>query len=336
MRPPTPSSSPSATQTGRRRLGRGLSSLLSAPVKVDLPDTSRNPRQTATGEDASVGTSVRAGARTGSGELLMIAVDAVAPNEYQPRRHFDESALEALAASIREAGMMQPVVVRPRKVDADGDALYELIAGERRWRAAQKVGLAHIPAVVRDVDHKTAAQWALIENIQREDLNAIERAQAFRRLAEEFALTHQEIAERVGLDRTSVTNHLRLLELSPEILDAIAAGGLGMGHGRALLAITNLRRRSELALTAAREGWSVRELERGARAEARPAGAPAGPGNRALPPHIEDLQRRLGEHLGSKVQIQPGPKKGAGKITVEFYSLDEFEGILSRLGFDPS
>jgi ParB family transcriptional regulator, chromosome partitioning protein len=316
----------------RKRLGRGLSSLLSTPVPIEMPasaEREKGPDQAARVREHAAH-SAPDKRDDASNELRMLLTSEIVPNRYQPRRQFDEAGLDALGASIREAGLMQPVVVRPRT----GGGGYELIAGERRWRAAQRIGLGRIPAVIREVDHQTAAQWALIENIQREDLNAVERAEAFRRLAQEFSLTHQEIAERVGLDRTSVTNHLRLLELDAGILTMLAAGELSMGHGRSLLSITNIAVRRALADRAAKEGWSVRELERHARPESRDSKTASSP-VRGLPVHIHDLQRKLGEHLGTTVRILPGKKKGSGKLTINFYSIDEFEGILTRLSFNP-
>lgn len=329
----TPSSSPASG--ARKRLGRGLSSLLNTPVKVDMPDQAAH-RSTAAdvprAAPSSTPSEVEHASDQNGAQLQLVQTSRIEPNQFQPRRSFEQTALEGLAASIREAGMMQPIVVRP----GQQEGWYELIAGERRWRAATMLGLSHIPAVVRDVDGQTAAQWALVENLQREDLNAVERAEAFRRLAGEFQLTHQEIADRVGLDRTSVTNHLRLLDLDQEILDLVAAGGLSMGHARALLVITNTRRRRLFALRAAKEAWSVRELERRARSLENPQSQTSQQARTGLPAHLQDLQRRLGEHLGCKVDIQPGKKKGAGKLVIEFYSLDEFEGLLDRLQFVPS
>lgn len=320
-----PQSTKGSSAPARRRLGRGLTSLISAPVRIDAAS---EPSERAAGNRPAAAPS-----KADSEELRRIAVAEIAPNPYQPRKHFDEASLDELAASIREAGMMQPVVVRP---GAGGRAGYELIAGERRWRAAAKIGLDRIPAIIRDVDHQTAAEWALIENIQRADINCIERAEAFQRLAAEFSLTHQEIADRVGLNRASVTNHLRLLEHDDETRAAVAAGELSMGHARALLAIPNSRR-GEIARRAVREGWSVRELERRVQrlaAGSEPKEPHSASTQRVLPAHLEDLQRKLGEHLGSKVVVRPGRKKGAGRLTIDFYSLDEFEGILARLGFE--
>jgi ParB family chromosome partitioning protein len=194
--------------------------------------------------------------------------------------------------------------------------------------------------VVRDVDDRTAAEFSLVENLQREDLNPLERADAFNRLMREFHLTHAEIAERVGLDRSSVSNHLRLLELDDASKRGLRCGGLTMGHAKALLAIANSQRRAALAAQALRSDWSVRELERRAREAAAPAapGAdveakPAAPLN-PLTRHLSDLQKRLGEHLGSKVHIHTGRTKGSGKLVIDFYSIDQFEGLLRRMDFE--
>ncbi|MFK7962261.1 MAG: ParB/RepB/Spo0J family partition protein, partial [Phycisphaerales bacterium] len=166
--------------------------------------------------------------------MLTISLSRIHANPQQPRRHFDDDAIDTLAESIRTAGLMQPIVVRP---DAEQGGHYEIVAGERRFRAATKLGLMEIPAVVHEIDDRTAAEWALVENLQREDLNPIERADAFDRLRSEFGLTHQEIADAVGLDRASISNHLRLRGLDPETLDQVRAGKLGMGHARALLSV---------------------------------------------------------------------------------------------------
>jgi ParB family chromosome partitioning protein len=258
----------------------------------------------------------------------MLSLDSVRPNPKQPRRDFDPEALERLAQSIRSAGLMQPIVVRPQD-----DGGFILVAGERRWRAAQLIGLGELPAIVRDLDDRTAAQLALVENLQREDLNPIERAEAFRRLIDDFGLTHQDIAEHVGLDRSSVSNHLRLLELDQDTMDALRTGRLSMGHGRALLALANLTERAALGRQADRQGWSVRELERRIRGRTRSTG-PSSP-SREDPrrAHMKDLERRLGEHLGTKVTLSAGRKKGSGTLTIAFYSLDEFEGLMERLEF---
>lgn len=318
-----------ATAGTRRRLGRGLESLISSPVKIDLPvqppsaDTGSQPPQPVQEQATTAHTEA-----SQKPLVQMVALESVQPNARQPRRAFDEESLRNLAQSIESAGLMQPIVVRPRR-----EGGFQIVAGERRWRAAHMIGLREIPAVVRDIDDRTATQWSLVENLQREDLNPLERAEAFRRLIDEFGLTHQEVAQRVGLDRSSVTNHLRLMELDEFTQDALRRGRIGMGHGRALLAITNLEGRQRLARQAVARGLSVRELERRIRRRQRAASAPAPGGSVPQKAHLQDLQRRLGEHLGTKVLIQSGRKKGSGRLIISFYSLDEFEGLLRRIGF---
>lgn len=266
--------------------------------------------------------------------LVQLSPDQLRPNSRQPRQEFDPTAIASLADSIRVAGIMQPIVVRP-----SADGAYEIIAGERRWRAARQLGLDAIPAIVREVDDQTAAEWALIENIQRTDLNPIERATGLRRLIDDFGLTHQELGERVGLDRVSISNLLRLCDLDPFSRDAVRSGKLSQGHAKALLAVGQLDLRQTLAAAAISGDWSVRELERRVRhtVEAPRTNESYGMG----PPikssaHLEDLERRLSEHLGSRVSIHLGRKKGSGQLTIDFYSLDQFDGILARLGFRQS
>jgi len=230
---------------------------------------------------------------------------------------------------------MQPIVVRP--VGEDNDHVYEIVAGERRWRAIRLLGLETIPAIVHAIDDQTAAEWALIENVQREDLNPIERCSALRRLCSEFGLTHQELASRLGLDRTSITNLLRLGELDAFSKDAVRKRKLTQGHAKALLAITRVDLRQTLAAAAIAGDWSVRELERRVQhalqqAQLSPASAVTDAGRRASA-HLGDLERRLGEHVGSRVAIQLGRKKGTGRLVVEFFTLDQFDGLLAKLGF---
>ena len=318
----------STRTTSRRRLGRGLGSLIQNPVQIDRPEespdgeTEHGAAATATVLGLAADASMDAGPA-----IRMLKLEAIQPSARQPRQRFDTAALKALADSIKAAGLMQPIVVRPHPAGG-----FELIAGERRWRAAQIAELPHIPAVVRDVDDQTATQWSLIENLQREDLNPIERAEAFERLGEEFSLTQQEIAEKVGLDRSSVSNHLRLLALDEPTKDALRAGQLTLGHGKALLAITNIETRAALARQALRGGLSVRSLEGRVRAALRGDGKGASR-PRAAQPHMADLERRLSEHLGTNVRIRPGRKKGAGTLMIDFYNLDQFEGLMQRIQF---
>ncbi len=288
-------------------------------------------------DDATEGVAVVE--QDGQPAIRTVALDALTPNPHQPRRDFDEDAIASLAESIRSAGLMQPIVVRPIGGGTSGGAhRFEIVAGERRYRAAARVPLESVPVIVRDVDDRMAAELALVENLQREDLNPIERAHAFRRLADEFGMTHEAIADAVGLDRASISNHLRLLGLDESTLGDVRAGRLGMGHGRALLAITALPPRRSLAEQAIRDGWSVRELERRIRSFLRREQDGAESADDEGSPdlsrsHLEDLERRLGEHLGTRVRVRPGRKKGTGEVRIEFFSHEEFEGLLSRVGF---
>jgi ParB family chromosome partitioning protein len=297
-----------------RKLGRGLSSLIGDPVPVMV------------GSD-EVGVSEHKhtvpGAVSGEGGpgLRMLDVGLIEPSPFQPRRAVESGALEGLAASIRRSGVMQPIVVR-----AVGGR-YELVAGERRWRAAMAAGLDRVPASVRDLSDEESAEWALVENLQREDLNPVERASAFQTLSDRFGLTHGEVADRVGLERSTVANEVRLLELEGSITSLISSGLLSGGHGKALLSVLPGPGRERLAAHAARAGWSVRRLEREAR-EMTP-GAPL-PQPRA---ERSDLERQLSEHLGTKVKVRTDASGKRGRLTIEFYGLDHFDGLMARLGF---
>ncbi len=324
-----------ASRSGRRRLGRGLGSLITAPVQVEIPaestakpvsrETSRPPVQ--------VSSQAAEGGLTDAGGVKVLALVNIQPNPSQPRQQFDETALASLAESIRSAGLMQPIVVRPRGADN-----YEIIAGERRWRAARMIGLQRIPAVVREVGDHEAAEWSLIENIQREDLNPIERAQAFRRLIDDYKMTQQQVAERVGIDRSNVANHLRLLDLDDVVQGMVLNGLLSLGQSRAMLAIADVKKRQAFAAKAVRDGWTVRIVEQKVRQlveGAQPVDSQSGSKRSGIrgSAHLQDLEKRLGEHLGTKVEIKQGRGKGAGRLMIQFYNNDQFEGVLDRLGF---
>ena len=254
-------------------------------------------------------------------ELRNLPLDVITPGRYQPRSVFDEEKLNELADSIRAQGVVQPVVVRPV---ADGQ--YELIAGERRWRAAQLAEIDDIPAVIRDVPDEVSVAMALIENIQREDLNPLEEATALRRLIDDFQMTHQEAAEAVGRSRAAVSNLLRLLELMQEVKDMVDLRLIEMGHARALLSLDD-----ELQVQAAREvvhkRLSVRDTENLVR---RLQQSKKKKGNRRVDPDILRLQNRLGETLGARVRIQH-QASGKGKLVIAYNNADEFQGILDRL-----
>lgn len=222
---------------------------------------------------------------------------------------------------------MQPIVVRPT---ADG---YELIAGERRLRACKQLGFDSIPAVIRDADDRDAASWALVENIQREDLSPLERADGIFRLMDEFSLTQAEAGERVALDRATIANLLRLRELDSSTREALAEGVLTQGHARALLGCKDVDLRIQLLVRCVRDGWSVRETER--RVKRAASGSSTGGGIQApRSANVEDLEERLGAHLGTKVKISLGRKKGTGRMTIQFFSLDQFDGLLAKVGFN--
>jgi ParB family transcriptional regulator, chromosome partitioning protein len=258
-----------------------------------------------------------------NGELRQLAVDSIRRGRYQPRIRMRPEALQELADSIRVQGLVQPVVVRPLE-DAEG---FELIAGERRWRAAQMAGLDTIPALIKPIPDQAAAAMSLIENIQREDLNALEEANAFHRLITEFELTHQEVADAVGRSRAAVSNYLRLLELTEPVRQLVDEGKLEMGHARALLAL-----KGDTQVQAARyvvlRALSVRETERYVK------GLLAGRFHRSpvarRDANVTDLERRLGDTLGARVEVHYD-QKGKGKLIVHYTSLDELDGIIAHI-----
>ena len=255
--------------------------------------------------------------------LRALPLDIISPGPYQPRSIFDAERLEELAESIRHQGVIQPVVVR-----AKGDNEYELIAGERRWRAAQIAGIENIPAIIRKVPDEIAIAMALVENIQREDLNPIEQARALRRLVDEFQMTHQEAGDSVGRSRSAVSNLLRLLELSEEVRELVDARHLEMGHARALLTLE-----SALQAKAAREvvskGLSVRETEQLVRRMKNPPVKKI----RVLDPDVQRLQDKLSERLCTRVKLSTNAR-GKGKMVIAYNSVDELEGILEQMGLN--
>jgi len=261
-----------------------------------------------------------------TGAPMMLAVDLLQRGRFQPRRHFDEDKLRELADSIAAQGVVQPVVVREV---ADGK--YELIAGERRWRAAQLAGLSEVPAVLQNVDDQAAMAMGLIENIQRDDLNPLEEAQALHRLLEEFELTHQEIAQAVGKSRTTVTNLMRLLELNPDVKQLVDSRSLEMGHARALLSLEG-ELQSEAARIVVKKGLSVRETEALTRRIKESGGEP----RRSTAAKVEDdpdvrrLLQSLTERLGAPVQLKQA-SGGKGKLIISYNSLDELEGIMEHI-----
>lgn len=287
----------------KRGLGRGLDALLGGAV----------PSGVISGEEEAKGT-----------DLRELPVDLLQPGKYQPRTDMHPESLEELANSIRAQGVVQPIVVRP----INGSKKFEIIAGERRWRAAQMAGLHDIPAVVRDVPDQAAIAMALIENIQRENLNPIEEAVALQRLIDEFGLTHQQAAEAVGRSRAAVSNLLRLLTLEKEVRHLLEQGDLEMGHARALLALEG-DVQVQAARDVAKKAYSVRETERLVKKLGQASGKPV-VAAKAVDPDIKHLQDELAEKLAAKVVFQHGAK-GKGRLVIHYNSLDELEGILGHI-----
>ncbi len=278
----------------KRRLGRGLDGLLpSAPSKSAASST----------------------------QGFTAPIEEVHPNREQPRTRFDDAALSELAASIAEVGVLEPILVRKR---AKGG--YEIVAGERRWRAAQRAGLKEVPVFVREMSTEQAFEAALVENLQREDLNPIETARAFARLVEEHGHTQETVAARVGKDRSTVTNALRLLKLPEPVLAMLEDGRLSEGHGRALLGARDAASIKRLAHEAAQKSWSVRETERQVRASLRDA---SGKKETAKSANVRDLEGRLSRALGARVSVED--KKGKGKLVVTYSSYDELDRILAHI-----
>jgi ParB family transcriptional regulator, chromosome partitioning protein len=264
-------------------------------------------------------------------ELAKLPLDLLQRGRYQPRIDMRPETLSELADSIKAQGVVQPIVVRPLEPPVNGESQrYEIIAGERRWRAAQMAGLSEIPAVIRHIPDEAAIAVALIENIQRENLNPLEEARALERLVSEFGLTHQEAAQAVGRSRAGVSNLLRLLELTAEVGELLEKRTLEMGHARALLGLTERRQQTEVALLVARKGLSVRETEALVRRLQAPHGPAVLDGSAERDPNVTRLEQELAEKLGARVAIQAG-RGGRGKLVVSYNSLDELDGILAHI-----
>ncbi|CAN5571160.1 ParB/RepB/Spo0J family partition protein [soil metagenome] len=329
----------------KSRLGRGLSSLItvsSTPVEVELPAPPEvkplelDPNARRVTDRVPDSTQIKQNeAKTvvqepPSGRPVDLPVDSILPNPHQPRKHIDEAKIAELAASFKSTGVIQPIVVRRQ-----GDA-YELIAGERRWRAAQFAGMSTVPAIVRDVNSFEQAQMALVENIQREDLNPLDRAQSYRALIDQLGLTQAELSNRLGEDRSSVANYLRLLDLSDAVRQMLRDGQLTLGHAKLLAGLDDPAEQERLASLVKNQELSVRNLERLiAAGPAEPESSdtrPASPDSKSA--HIIDLEKSLARQLGMRVQVKTSARKGHGKLIVHYASLDQFDGLLTRLGVD--
>ena len=258
-------------------------------------------------------------------ELRNLPVERLKPGKYQPRTHMDQDSLAELAASIKAQGVMQPILVRAVN-NTPGAERYEIVAGERRWRAAQIAGLNEVPVLVRSIPDEQALAMALIENIQRENLNPLEEAQGLQRLIDEFGLTHQQAADAVGRSRPAATNLLRLLQLTAPVQELLMTGQIDMGHARALLPISS-GQQVGVAQRVVQKGLSVRETERLVQQLLNP---PKHAPEKAVDRDLLSLQERLSDGLGANVAIRSN-KKGAGKVTIEFSSLDQLDGLILRL-----
>jgi ParB family chromosome partitioning protein len=260
-----------------------------------------------------------------AGDVRTIPVQAISPNPHQPRKIFTDNELTELTSSIREHGLLQPLMVRPA-----GPARFELVAGERRLRSVQKLGWTDVPVVVREVSDDALLVLALVENLQREELNPIEEAEGYRTLAERFGFTQEEISKAVGKERSTVANLLRLLKLAPSIRRLVEAGDLTMGHARALLSIEDPVRAADLARLAVKEGWSVREMERRSRGPTPKSDERAATPTHARDPIVRALEEALRERLATRVQIRAG-KQGTGVIEVPFHGSEDFERLFALL-----
>jgi ParB family chromosome partitioning protein len=348
----------------QRGLGRGLGALI-APVEPGLrpaperrnpggspsdvffngghsPGGATTPGSGTTGSNvpgppvSAAGTTsdaTAAGSRV-AGELRMLPVGAIVPNSRQPRTVFDEDALTELTASIREVGVLQPVVVRPMERSEDGAERFELVMGERRWRASQAAGRAEIPAVIRLTPDDDLLRDALLENVHRSELNPLEEAAAYSQLLHDFGCTHEQLAERLGSSRSHLTNTMRLLNLSPAVQRRVAAGVLSAGHARALLALPDAAAQDALATRIVAEGLSVRSVEElvavAIPSRRRPA---AGRSPQASQPELDDIAETLTDRLDTRVKISMGRSKG--RITVEFAGAEDLQRILAALGTTP-
>jgi ParB family chromosome partitioning protein len=305
----------------KSRLGRGLSSLmnLTAPsdtssVATEAVSTSSDAPRASDGQPSD-GVVVRE-----------IPVESLSPNPHQPRRHFDETALTELANSLKTTGMIQPVVARA--TDAGG---FELVAGERRWRAAKLAGLTTLPVIVKKLDPIMQAQMALVENLQRQDLNPIERANAYKTLLGNLGLTQGELADRLGEDRSVIAHHVRLVELPESVQRSIAEGRLSLGHAKVLLAVLSPTEQARLAELCVQQDLTIRNLER--LISVPPPNAPET--KKTLNPgsaHLADLEKNLSRHLGMRVQVKSSPGKKQGRIVLHYASLDQFDDLMNRLG----
>src|SRR6516165_3447197 len=301
----------------RNALGRGLGALIREleGKRSEPAPPAIQPQAAAPGAAAPAGQATQGGAQE-------IDIDLIEPSPYQPRTKFHEQALDELARSIKSSGIIQPLVLRPI------GSRFQLIAGERRWRAAQRAGLTKVSAIVRQVSDELALEMTLVENIQREDLNAMETARAFERLMDEFQMTQEAVAERTGKERATIANAIRLLKLEPAIQDWIEEGKLSAGHGRALLAVMDPQLRMRFAQRASRGGLTVRQIERLASRRARGHKEKA---ETHVDPNVREALDELQRHLGTKIFLRERTKIRPGQLVLEFYDDHQLMGLYDRL-----
>ena len=318
----------------KSRLGRGLSSLISiseAPPAESRITSDASPASSLPGGENGTPPDLRSSFIEPGVQVVELPLEAIAPNPHQPRRQFNQASLVELAASLKSTGMIQPVIVRS---GGKGDGVYQLIAGERRWRAAKLAELATIPAIVREVDAASQSQIALVENIQREDLNPLDRALAYRTLLQHLGLTQAELAGRLGEDRTTVSHFLRLLDLAEPVQQWVREEKLSLGHAKLLAGVADAKEQHRLAGLVVRQNLTIRNLERLIEASALPAEKPAADDEGVKPSaHLQDLEKSLSRQLSMRVQVRSSARrKGHGKLILHYTSLDQFDDLMGRLG----
>jgi ParB family chromosome partitioning protein len=316
-----------AIMKNKPRLGRGLSSLLSSaniPIEVEVPALPAEGAMPSRRIDTPAPARTEEPSAPKDGSIIQVALDAVVPNPHQPRRQMNEASIAELAASLKSTGLIQPIVVRKA-----GEG-YQLIAGERRWRAAKLAGLTTVHAIIREVDSFTQAQMALVENVQRENLNPIDRAQAYRTLLSQLGLTQAELAGRIGEDRSTIANHLRLLDLAGTVQAMVSDSRVSLGHAKILAGVSDPTEQERLANLVVNQGLSVRNLERLMQSSTRPTVPPATV--TAVSAHVQDLEKSISRQLGLRAQLRSGAKKGRGKLILHYGTLDQFDELLGRLG----
>ncbi len=302
------------------RLGRGLNALITQRTKP----THSAAEATTSGSSSAIEQLNSLSPDNTKFRIYEISIDQIDDNPNQPRESMDTAALKELANSIRSHGVLQPVLLK------QAGERYQLVAGHRRTAAAKLAGHSTVPAIIRaDTTPEQQIEWALIENIQRQDLNPIERAKAYRAYIERFGFTHSQASERLGEDRTTITNFLRLLELPSGVQDMVTSGAISAGHAKVLAGIDDAERQIALATLAAQQGLSVRRLEALSRESGAVAIRAAKPGS-VRTPNVLDLEQRLSRQLGTKLRIIPSRKKGVGRVVIQYFSVDEFERIFGQ------